>query len=383
MKRIIASLLCLCLLLSACGADPEPTEPTPENNTAPVTDTTEAPPDTTQAPPDTTEASPETTEAPPETTEPELKYRHPITGEWLASPMTTRPVAISTNNYSPAQPVLGIGNADVVIEHTTEGGGYNTRMLAVYTDLNFKGQLGTIRSARTYSLDLAAVFNAPLVHCGGSVFADSQIKRTGYETLNQFYNSAYFYRDSDRIKAGYSSEHTLATEPDMVLKGLKANKIDMTAPEDAYYGFDFADEVDLKGDSAKEITIQYFDTNGKKTILSYDSSDGMYYGQQKWTSKQRDLIDGNTGDQVPFKNILVLKVKLTYAENKTNTFLKLTGEGEGYFACNGKIVKIKWSRDSASEPFAFTLADGTPINLGVGKTFISILPTRSPEVTYK
>ena len=389
MKRILAFLLCLCLLLSACSGAPDPTDPTPENTTAPpdateaVPDTTEAVPDTTEAAPDTTEAVPDTTEAVPDTTEAELKYRHPITGEWLAAPMTNRPIAISTNNYGAAQPVLGIAHADVVIEHTTEGGGYDTRMLAIYTDLDFKGQLGSIRSARTYSLDMAAMFDAPLIHCGGSAYAESQIKRTGHETIDQIYNSSYFYRDKDRLSAGYSSEHTLVTEPAKVLAALKAHKVDLTAPEDAYYGFDFADEVDLNGESAKEITMQYYNTSGKKTIFSYDATDGMYYGRQKWTSKQRDIADGNDGKPVPFKNILILQVKLTYADNNVNTYLKLTGEGEGYFACNGEIVKIKWSRASRNDPFTLTLADGTPITFGVGKTFISLLATRSPEISYK
>ncbi len=61
---------------------------------------------------------------------------------------------------------------------------------------------------------------------------------------------------------------------------------------------------------------------------------------------------------------------------------ELTGSGEGYFACGGKIIPIQWHREQMSDPITFTLAEGTPLELGVGSSYIAIAPLTS-EVTYE
>lgn len=373
MKKTIAVLLCLCLFLTACAKQPEQTEPSTTATTGePTTEATTTP---------TTEATTEPTTTP--TTEPAILYRHPLTGEPLEAPCTTRPIAVSSNNYRAAQPVLGISHADIVFEHITEGLGTETRMLAIYTDLNFDDQLGSIRSARTYSLDLAAGFNAIFIHCGGSPMALDQISSTKYPTLDQYYNGKYFYRDQTRKAAGYAHEHTLVTEGKLLLEGLNAKKFNLTAPEDAYYGFDFSDEADLNGSAAANITIQYYNKSGKYTIMSYDKTDGMYYGTQKWSKKQAAIADGNTNDLVPFKNILILKTKITPDLNGVHVYMQLTGKGEGFLARDGEYIPIKWQRSSASDPFTITTEDGSAVTFGVGKTYVSVLPSTSPDVIFE
>ena len=377
MKKTISVLLCLCLFLTACAKQPEQTEPSTTAATAePTTEVTTVP--TTEA---TTEATTEPTTVP--TTEPPVLYRHPLTGEPLEAPLTTRPVAISSNNYKAAQPVLGISHADIIYEHITEGFGSETRMLAVYTDLGFDDQLGSVRSARTYSVSLAASLNAIFVHCGGSTMGLDKLSSMKYPSFDEYYNGSYFYRDSARKAAGYSSEHTLVTEGNKLIKGLGTKKWDLTIPEDAYYGFDFSDEADLNGSAAENVTIQYYNKSGKYTMMDYDKTDGMYYGTQKWSKKQTAIADGNTGDLVPFKNVLILKTKITGAGDGSHIYMDLTGNGDGFLARDGEYVAIKWKRKSDTDPFTFTLTDGTPVTFGVGKTYVSVLPTTSPDVIFK
>lgn len=377
MKRILAGLLCLCLLLGACGKQPEATTPSTTPSTA--APTTEATTEATTEP--TTEATTEPATVP--TTVPVVMYRHPITGQWQEEPCTARPIAVVTNNYKAAQPVLGISHADIIYEHITEGLGSETRMLAFYTDLNYDERLGTVRSARTYSVDLASSFDAILVHCGGSSMAMKKINSTKYPTLDQFYNGPYFYRDQSRKAAGYATEHTLVTEGNLLQKGLSTKKWDLTVPEDTVYGFTFSDEADLNGATAETITIQYYNTDGKFTIMTYDKNDGVYYGLQKWNKKQASVADGNTDDVVPFKNVLILSTKVTHDADGSHIYMKLTGEGTGFLARDGQYVAIKWHRASESDPFTYTLEDGSPVTFGVGKTFVSVLPTRSPDVIFE
>jgi hypothetical protein len=57
--------------------------------------------------------------------------------------------------------------------------------------------------------------------------------------------------------------------------------------------------------------------------------------------------------------------------------IDLEGKGTGYYACNGQVIPIKWSRESVYDPFTYTLKDGTPLTFGVGKTYIAIIPTNA------
>ena len=56
----------------------------------------------------------------------------------------------------------------------------------------------------------------------------------------------------------------------------------------------------------------------------------------------------------------------------------LNTSGEGYYACGGKIVPIKWIHENQTDPFTFTLEDGTPLQQGVGSTYVAIAPIGSP-----
>ena len=53
----------------------------------------------------------------------------------------------------------------------------------------------------------------------------------------------------------------------------------------------------------------------------------------------------------------------------------LTGEGEGYFAVNGVLAPITWSREDENSPFVYTYSDGSPVICGVGKTYIAVVDT--------
>lgn len=368
MKALIP-VLCLGLLLTGCAeAPPAQTSavPTTQATTEALRET-----ETTQAP--TTEAAVLATQ------EPEV-LRHPLNGAILEAPIPYRPVAVVINNISTAQPLHGIGSADILFEHVVEGGGTVTRMLAVFTDLENTGTIGSIRSARTYLLDLARSVAAPLVHVGQSVHAQRDFDTYGYPHYNQFQYPQYFYRDQERLNAGYSREHTMMIQGTDLLKGLTENGFDLTVPGEPYFGMAFAEDTPLNGQPAREITLRFYSSSGKTTTMQYDESTGMYHGIQKWKSKQASIADGNTGENVPFRNVLILKAH-TYTDGY-HEFATLHGEGTGYFACGGEYVPIHWARETTYEPFRFTLEDGSPVTFGVGKTYIGVIPAQSPEVLF-
>lgn len=360
MKRILPVFLALCLLLCACGKPSFETEPTTES-------TTEAP---------TTEA---TTEA---TTEPVVLYRHPLTGEPLDAPLTKRPVGVIINNIVDAQPLHGIGEADVLFEITAEGGGSVTRLLAVFTDIGSVEKIGSIRSARTYFDSMARSLNAPLIHCGGSSYALNELSSNGQPHIDaRFYDGNYFYRDRDRQAAGYAMEHTLFASGEKLVEVMEKNNIDLTVPADTQYGFQFAEEATPPTGGKTANTISYrFSNGGKRTTMEYDAASGSYHGTQRWYERTDGRFgDANTDTFVDYANVFIIQTG--FSSDGYRVFAELSGSGEGYYASMGKIVPIRWSRsDDNNAPFTFQYTDGTPVLQNVGKTYIGVLD-KSLEIT--
>ena len=366
MKKTVCLLLALCLLLGGCaGSSQETTAQTTAEPTTQVT--TEA----------TTEVTTEPTTAP---TEPPLPYNHPLTGIAIAEPVTNRPFAVVINNIKDAQPLHGIGQADMLFEITAEGGGSITRCLGIYTDIEQVTKLGAIRSSRTYFIDLANAFGSVFVHAGGSTYAYNELKKGVIDNLDGLYGSNYFYRDQARKQAGYALEHTLFTSGEQLLAYAEKKGFETTSDEPLDFGYQFAEEPDIMGDSARRIEMHFSGKCGKGTILEYDETIGLYFATQKFGSKEMEFIDGNTETTVSFRNVILMFSKTT--SDGYRMFAQLTGEGTGYFACDGVIVPIKWSRSKDTDPFVYTLEDGTPITLGVGTTYVGVLATKSP-VTFE
>ena len=137
---------------------------------------------------------------------------NPLTGLPIEpEEMAKRPVAVMLNNIKKAQPQIGISQADVIYEVPAEGG--ITRMLAVYQSLEGVGNLGSIRSARSYYLELALGLDAVYVHAGGSPGAYRDIPAWGVDNLDGVRgdeDAKIFWRDQERRKTkGY--EHSLLT----------------------------------------------------------------------------------------------------------------------------------------------------------------------------
>ena len=353
---ILVAALILCFVL--IGKEKQQPEPT----TVP----------TTTAPVETTEESvPETTEA--------KELRHPLNGELLEEPFVGRTVAVVTPNDSAALPQHGLSNADVIYEIEAEGG--VTRCLTLYTDLSFEEKIGPIRSSRTYFNNVAVSYNAPIVHCGGSPggrkgrYDDSGTKIKKWQHIDEMANYGYFYRDSDRSSAGYAYEYTLFTKGEKLIACMREKKY-KTKATDVDYGFSFNEMPEIVGGAdASAVTVAF--RGYKKTYMTLNSETGLYEGYQLG----RNWVDGNTNEVLAFRNLIVLKAQQWHDNENYRTYYDLIGEGEGYYACDGKIIPIKWTREKLKGPFSYTDMEGNPITLGVGKTYVA-LTSLEGTVTY-
>lgn len=367
MKKLIALSLLVCLLLTGCAGSKqqEITSPTTE----PTVPTTEATEPTTEATEPTTEA----TEPPTEPTEPEPAYRHPLTGEALEEPLLNRPYAVVfDNDCDQSVPHWGTGDVDILWEMPHEGG--TTRMIGVFSDVSQTDKLGPTRSVRPYLLSVAQSFGAILVHAGGSPQGYDLLDETDWDNLDGVQGpgaGSYYKRDKSRK---VDSWHTMYITGENILKYTQKRKHENMLEQMADFGLQFDEDVKLLGADANSIEVR-FKEGGKKTTFTYQEDTGDY------TMKQLGLnyTDDNTGKKVHFENILVLETKVKTIDSYGRLSQELENKsGNGYFACNGNIIPICWSRDEATDPFCFTDMDGNPITLSVGKTYIAVVYKGAP-----
>ena len=149
----------------------------------------------------------------------------------------------------------------------------------------------------------------------------------------------------------------------------KQDKYELTR-EVIDFGWTFAEEPQLEGEAANKIVVQFLKGGKKKTTLEYNAETGLYEAYQH----NGEYIDGNSGETLSFRNVVIIKARTTYDNDGSHQFVDLVATGDGWYACDGKIVPIKWTRTEEKGPFIFTHTDGTPIELGVGKSYMAVTP---------
>lgn len=360
MKKVIALMLTLTLLLCGCGAKGEPA----------VTEAPAAVPETTAAP--TAEPTTEPTTVP--TTEPAPVYVNPLNGEILDAPFTGRIFANTVSNLADNIPHVGVVKADMLIECYVNMDSV-VRCLALFTDIDSVDAIGSTRSTRPMFNAIAQHYDLILSHAGGSDQALKDAKDRGVENFNidawAVASTGASYRDKER-KGAY--ENTLYGIGSGIKAYAEAQGYPMTLERD--YGFSFTDDgTPAEGVEAKDISITLTYKKAKKeTRMVYDESTGKYafnqYGQV--------MTDLKTEEVEAFRNVIVM-----YADITTTGIYHIadfTAGGTGYFACGGKLIPITWSCAGDKEPFRFFTESGEPLELGRGNTYMAICTPESPVV---
>ncbi len=316
--------------------------------------------------------------APVSEPDPEPVFTNPLTGEETPTDLSAkRPVAIMLNNLKKALPQLGVCQADLIYEAPAEGG--ITRMMAVFQSLDGVGTLGSVRSARPYYVEMAAGLDAIYIHAGGSDGAYAAIKNlsvSNIDGVNGPYGGTMFWRDAARKKnAGF--EHSLLTSAERIEKLLSGSLAKMRQTHEQGYTLPLtftADGTPAAGSTAHTITLRW--SNYKTGVFRYDPTSGAYLVEEYGAP----YVDGNTNTQVAVTNVLVVStsVKNIPGDTAGRKDIALTGSGTGYFACGGKYIPIRWEKASATAPLRYYTADGQPLSLGVGKSYINIVDTSYP-----
>ena len=360
MKRKLAWLLILTLLLSGCG-DRQAAEET----AAAVTEATAA-----------TEPETEPTTVP---TEPPV-YRNPLNGEILDEPYTGRVFAHTITNTQDALPHVNAVKADILVEAYVSRG--VVRCLGLYTNIGEVEAIGGTRSTRLLFNQIARIYDAVLIHGGGfgMVLEDADNKGLDHFNIDSLYRQAdplaqqVAYRDKQYKR--YAPNDLFGYGPGIV-EYVQSQGVRMTQPEDKQYYMNFVDDATpADGEIADEITI-YYGFNTKNTVMKYNRATGKY----EYNQYGKLMTDQITGEVEAFNNVLILDASVY--ENYIYTEANFQCGGTGYFACGGKLIPITWECERSRNPFRCMTLDGEPLNFNVGNTYMAIIGMEKERVEWK
>ncbi len=287
-----------------------------------------------------------------------------LTGVQIQPELNDLPTTgVMIENSPDARPQSGLQEAGVVYEAIAEGG--ITRFLAIYLEAK-PAAIGPVRSVRPYYLDFLAPYDAPIAHAGGSGEALAQLSSQGFKDLEAFQNPNYYQRVTNRY-----APHNLYTSRDKLLELQNAkgwNKSTFTGfvrkGKEAPAATPTAKSIDFK--------ISSFLYNPR---FDYDAATNSY----PRTLAGRPHIDEKTGNRIAPKVVVAIVTSHRYAG--VYSVYGMTGSGTAYIFQDGTVTKGIWEKPSRKDQFRFGDANGAPLGLNAGQTWISLVSSNE-AVTY-
>lgn len=305
--------------------------------------------------------------------------RSVYTNEWVTPQQAlSRPIAVMMPTDKIAQPSYGIGNAKVLYEIMEEGN--ISRQMAVIDNWQGLAKIGNIRSSRNYYLQVATEWDPILVHFGGVYYMAPRLALGDITNLSGTaeYGSGgrqpgaeFFYRTSDR-----KAPHNAYISADGITKASNQLGYPLAIRQGIYNPkhFTFAEggnTLAQYGETAKTANVINLSAvfSYTKSAFAYNPADGLYYKSLHGAPQ----IDGNTGQQISFANVIVQNTKWAPIDAKGYlAFQLLDNTEDGYYFTKGKAIHVRWQKVSDYAPTVYYDDNGAEIQLNEGKTYIAI-----------
>lgn len=302
-----------------------------------------------------------------------------LTGEEMdPQQVNRRPLAVMFNNIKEGCPQTGIARAAVIYEAPVEG--RITRLMGLFENYDDMDRIGYVRSSRDYFVYCALEYDAIYAHFGqatpyvGELLNSDRVDNiSGAVAGIDRPASDVFVRTTDR-----EAPHNVCVDVGELNKymdrfGYSATYHDTHKPK-----FTFAlKEEEPEGDQALVLYPGGKETdkgNGYSRVearFEYNEEDGKYYRYQYGAPQ----IDESTGEQLAFENVIF---QYCYGEVRDeNDYLAFGCHGDNGMKVQvftrGRMQEGTWSRYADSDPAYYVDAEGRPLSLSPGKTWICLI----------
>ena len=329
---IVYAVLCVTLVAAGCSKD---AAAKPKRTT--TTTSSSAPPPTSS----TTTAPPAPTGTPA-----------PLTGQATSAEqaaLITRPaLAVKIDNSPEALPQSGVNNTDLVFEIQVEG---ISRLMAVFHSAD-AASVGPTRSARYSDPPILAMFGRPLFGWSGAnegvikaVQSAPWIVNVNWDILHGAY-----HRSNSR-----PAPHNLYTDTRTLFSHAQPGQA-APAPVFSY----LSPGQSNNGSSPLPGVNERVGTTPSTWV--WDAGSSSY---KRWEYGKRHTT--TDAGQVAATNVVLLATKYS-----SGPVAITTGSGQALVLIGGNQVPGTWTRASQAQPYTLTGADGSPIKLNPGRTWIEL-----------
>lgn len=289
-----------------------------------------------------------------------------LTGVQVTPALAELPVtAVMIENSPDARPQSGLKDAGVVFEAVAEGG--ITRFLTLFQEAQ-PDYIGPVRSVRPYYLSWLEAFDAPVAHAGGSPVALAKLRADGVMDLDQFANGGSYHRVSNR----YAPHNLYTSMAELLALSKSKGKTSST-----FTGFARKAEKPLATPTASAID---FSISGPLYNPHYDYDAATNSYRRSLAGKPH--VDERSGVQITPKVVIAIVVGQSIDPDRVHTAYATLGSGKAYIFQDGGVTEGTWSKASDKEQIVFGNANGSPLALNPGNTWISVVGSAS-YVSYK
>ena len=290
---------------------------------------------------------------------------NPLTGVADADYTNRRPVAVTLRTLEGAAPQWGLSSADVLVEGVSEG--TTASLMALYSSVDNISKAGPVGPGRDLLLQMALPLNALPVHIDKNIYASNLLNTLTYQDLDGYHiGKAAFAFDQDRQNAGYREENCWYTTGELIKNGLHPPRTSPVGANTPLFVFGERPAVEESARNATALTIAFSPDDSEQ--LNYAADTGLYV---KTNADGSPTVDADNGQQVAFTNVLVLYASSGIKDDGYTRDYDLTG-GTGLYLTGGAWEQIQWTKEDATGPLQLTAADGSPLVVSPGKSFIAI-----------
>lgn len=306
-----------------------------------------------------------------------------------SNPLLVGPaLSAKIDNFSLARPQSGLNSADIVVVERVESG--LTRFVATWHS-SIPEEIGPIRSIRPMDPNIVSPYGGIMAYSGGQDrFMDPMMATELYNaTEDTEVGKETMFRKQG---TGRPYEHTLYVRAGVLV----SQHGDLPAPPEQ---FNFADlEAGEVASVDAGMAFDQFQVNYKEATSAWQMGTGEYtfndLGIELPTGEtathsallrsqgSTPLIDATSDTQVRTKNVIVMETELDFsakdpAYGSIPETVLVNASGRGWVFADGKYLEISWSKEGRTDPIQFSLADGDPLVLTPGPTWIEYLDSYS------
>lgn len=291
------------------------------------------------------------------------------------------PILMVLDNAEDAYPHWGVSQADILFQVPNAGSGA-TKLMALFAD-NYPELAGGARSARGSMVPLAMAWDAAFAFAGGPELDNNNVDPSKLMSKFGMWKAGLGFN----LLGSYSQREDFVKNPHNLSAQIRAIHEELVADgvEFTKHPFYFTSEPRTEGADASYIEILHYGDdkeNGSNSAsassFTYDADKAAYIR----TNSSGEYVDRDTGDVVPFANVIVLRVKFQWNTNYVYLKDHLVGEGVAEIFQNGKYVRGAWVRSAQTDRIVFVGPDGEELAMQRGKTFI-IITNDVTDVSYR